>query len=320
MKTIRSMKTQSQTKNTKEDKEETITTVENVQVQLQKTEENKKIIDKETAHQGTMKSKEKNIKIKCDFCKKVYVKPSYFVKHMKKMHEDTFKKKTKNKKDIEDKIVEDDEEGEEDVENELSKETSVMLQAGEVEDDKEATEMSVEADKEETRLGINVEQVSLYLEDIQTYALPSAMEPVEFNDKPSNNKVMDLTSFANVELETFLATTIVHLTNEPLVEVPKSVSPSFNSAAAHFMNKSLTASQTRLLIPVAEYVDETEDDRDKEQSEKVDENEKEAEPNKLVENPLYMLRCRRCRFTADNLRKLVCHTKKHHTCQYKCRV
>ena len=105
------------------------------------------------------------------------------------------------------------------------------------------------------------------------------------------------------------------------------------------MSESLTASPTRLLLPSAELVDETNDDKEEElvddlnKAEKVLEGSKEIAmaivnelANDLVENPIEvekevqkydektnnenvkLLKCRRCKFTTESLRQLVKHT------------
>ena len=215
--------------------------------------------------QKTMKSKPKLIK--CAECPKVYVRPGAYLNHVEKTHKKTEEKeKTQNKH--------------EDEETALYRDMSLMLQAADREDDKEATKMSKEADKieerlennrmEEERLGISTSNiVTLNMDEIQNNALPAALEPIETNDQPPKDMdVINLVNFGNKELELFLITTKVSLTNEPLVEVTNTNTalPSSNSAASHYMNKSLTNSQ-RVLFPEAPFLVEMADKDDEKEAE-----------------------------------------------------
>ena len=86
----------------------------------------------------------------------------------------------------------------------------IMLKAAEIGDEKESTELSKESDIVKTRLGINSNSVAINLDDIQTYALPSALEEVKTTDQaPNNTDVVDLLSLFSKELEEFVATTKV---------------------------------------------------------------------------------------------------------------
>ena len=267
--------------------------------------------------------------------------------HIEKNHKKTEDKNETQKKNQEEETA-------------LYRDMSVLMEAAENEDDKEATEISEEADKfeemlEEERLGISAANtMSLNLDEIQAHALPAALEPVETNDKPVNNKdVIDLVNNGNKKLEKFLLTTKVSLTNEALVEVPNTVIPPPNSAASQYMNKSLSVSQ-RLLFPEANFLVEMAEKEDEMEDEKETEKEagndsagnvvnsiaedilskivinmdqelnieehamKEKDKTKTKENKT-MIKCRRCKFTTETIKELVKHTKKKHTCQYKCR-
>ena len=226
----------------------------------------------EASKQETQKSQEKNnIKMKCDYCKKVYVKPSYYVKHMKNTHNEEYRKKT-------DKI------NKEDAETELLKSVSVMIQAAEIEEANEATEIAKEFENEDSRLGFNFESVIINLEDIESLALPTAMEEVETNDEaPNSSDVMDLFSLGSKEMEEFVATTKESLSNEILVELATTDLPPPNSAASHFMSKSLNALQIKLLLPVAESLNETEEDNEEAESVEDEVVEEEVVIEKVVE-------------------------------------
>ena len=63
---------------------------------------------------------------------------------------------------------------------------SIILKSGEIEDKKEATELSQEADIVETRLGLNSNLVAIYLDDIQTHTLPSALDEVNTTEQAPN--------------------------------------------------------------------------------------------------------------------------------------
>ena len=233
----------------------------------QQGEAQKMILSSESGIKRTPKKAQKTKPqlIKCAECPKVYVRPGAYVTHVEKNH-----KKIEDKNELEKKSEEED--------TALYRDMSVMLVAADQEDDKEAEIFSKAADKieariEEDRLGINeANTVTLDLEEIQKHALPAALEPVETNDEPCNNKdVFNLVNYANKELEKFLTTTKVSMTNEPLVELPTTVLPPPNSAASHYMNKSLSASQ-RLLFPEAHFLREMankEDEKETEQEELV---------------------------------------------------